>query len=121
MTETRDRVGVALWTILAGSTAGAAACSAALLVWRLAMLSVDALPFILLGSLSVAGLAGWFLSRGVGDSWRRAVTVAICVLGTALLLLGTIVVDLTGQALGIAAYGATLTAVSVLAGIRARR
>jgi len=112
-----DRVGTALWSIVTGASTGAAACAAALL---LIPKSPDTLMFIFGGGLAVAVVMGWVASRGITDTWRRAVTAAICAFGATLLIIGTIVADLLGRALGIAAYGATLTVIAVLAFLRAR-
>ena len=117
MTEP-DRVGAALWSILAGSSAGAAANAAALLLFDR---TVNTLPFLFGGGLAAGVVVGLLVSRKIDDAWRRAITGAICAFGTVLLMLGTIVIDVSAQALGIAMYGVVLTLVAAFAGYRALR
>ena len=113
---TTDRVGTALWTIVAGSSTGGAVCAATLF---LIPKTEDTLLFMFAGSLAVAVLAGWFLSRPIVDLWRRAVTAAICAFGATLLVIGTMAAALIGQAIGLATYGIALVVIAVLAARRA--
>ena len=112
-----NRVGTALWSLVAGSCTGAAACAAALL---LIPKSPNTLTFVFGGGLLVAVVTGWLVSGAITDTWRRAITATICAFGATLLIIGTIVVDLMGQALGILAYGIALTVIAVLAMRRVR-
>ena len=119
----RDPVGVALGSIGAGATTGAAVITTGLIVYRALQgvggtLTVDQQFFIVtagLGGGMVAAMATAFtLSRAITDLWRRGVIVASTVFAATILAALAAPIDAVTGATGLIVYAAILLFVATV-------
>ncbi len=129
--STNDPVGLALASLGAGMTAGAAVLTAGMLLLRIVQRSGIAedgsgAGFVLLTSWTIAGVVaavtvGWSRSRELDDTWRRGVIGMLSVFGTALLAGLAVPADLFAGRVGLAAYFAVLLIAFYASNTHARR
>ncbi|MDH4044577.1 MAG: hypothetical protein OEW06_08975, partial [Gemmatimonadota bacterium] len=94
-----DLVGVALGSIAAGATGGAAAVALGLVTLRHRLTNL--LPLLLFAGIVVAVSVAWTLARPIADWWRRGVTAAIAVFAAMLLTAVTAPVDMAAGTIGV--------------------
>ncbi|UCD23483.1 MAG: hypothetical protein JSW51_10595 [Gemmatimonadota bacterium] len=124
MGTTRDPVGLALASLGAGSATGAAVVTAGMLVFstRLADRSPGEfrdegfliISLALLLGIVAAVATGWTLTKRLDDPWRRGVTGAVSVFGTALLSVVTMPIHTVAGVAGLVAYLAVLLLASIV-------
>ena len=68
---------------------------------------------LLLGMISAVA-TGWLLTKGLDDPWRRGVTSALSVFGTALLSIVTMPIHSLTGSVGLAVYLALLLFVAIM-------
>ena len=102
-----------LGAFAAGATAGAAAVSLGLLLFRNQLTHL--LPVFLFAGIVVASAVGWYLARPIADWWRRGVTAVIAVFGAMLLTALTAPVDMIAGQLGLAGFTIVALALSTAA------
>lgn len=130
MPGARDPVVRALAGLATGAAAGAAIITTGLLVLRTVqrgrIAETQDTGFVVLavsvfaGMLSAAG-AGWLLSSGIEEAWRRGVTATLAVFGMLMLSLAAVPADLLAGRLGLAGYLMLLLGGAAWSLVRARR
>ncbi len=116
--STNDPVGLALASLGAGTTAGAAVLTGGILVLRTVQRAGMAaegsdtgftvLTISTLTGIVTAVAVGWARSRALDDTWRRGVIGMLSVFGMALLAGITVPAELVGGRVGLAIYLAVL-------------
>lgn len=103
----------ALAGLSTGAAAGAAIITTGLLVLRTVqrgrIAETQDTGFVVLAVSVFAGLfaaagAGWLLSSGIEEAWRRGVTATLAVFGMLMLSLAAVPADLLAGRLGLAGY-----------------
>lgn len=108
-----DPVGLALTSIGAGATTGAACITAGALTLRLLQARGAAgderTGFTVIASTALTGLllaaaTGWLRTRAINDRWRRGVAAAMSAFGAALLAVVATPADVLGGTPGVGTY-----------------
>ncbi|HEX9728133.1 MAG TPA: hypothetical protein VGA37_06500 [Gemmatimonadales bacterium] len=113
-----DRVGIALGSLAAGATIGAAVVTVALAGLRDAL--ATALPNVVFLGIITSAAIGWRLAGPLRDGWRQGLTAALAVGGGLMLAGVTAPIDLVAGRPGLVIYAIVLAMAAVLA-LRARR
>ncbi|MDH4350199.1 MAG: hypothetical protein OEY20_02685 [Gemmatimonadota bacterium] len=114
-----DLVGVALGSIAAGATGGAAAVALGLVTLRHRLTNL--LPLLLFAGIVVAVSVAWTLARPIADWWRRGVTAAIAVFAAMLLTAVTAPVDMAAGTIGVLAFATIMIGAAAFAARYVRR
>jgi hypothetical protein len=114
-----DLIGVALGSLLAGATAGAALVAAGLVILRDRLEGV--LPLLLFAGIVAAVTTAWALTAPIADWWRRGLTAALAVFGAMMLTALTAPVDMVGGRVALAVFTAGMLLAFVAAARYARR
>lgn len=124
---TRDPVALALASLAAAASAGAAVITGGLLALRIAFGTPPpeasahvVLPVSLFIGIVVAAVAGWLLARAIPDLFYRGLIAALGVFGALLLAALAAPADALGRRLGLAMYLVLLVTLGVLAMRKAR-
>jgi hypothetical protein len=128
---TNDPVGLALASLGAGITAGAAVITTGMIVLRTVQVGAAAaepsethftvLTITTFTGIVVAVAVGWVLSRALDDLWRRGVIGALSVFGMALVAGVAAPADMLAGRAGLAGYLAILLVGLRYTSARARR
>ena len=116
---TADLVGVAIGGIATGATAGAAAITFGLLIFRDRL--NESLPLVVFAGVLAAAVTAWLLADALaGEAWRRGVVAALAVVAALLLAFLSAPADRLAGPAGLVVYAALLAA-AALAGARYTR
>jgi hypothetical protein len=115
-----DLVAVALGSIATGATAGAAAVTFGLLIFRDQL--TQSLPLVVFAGILAAALTAWLLADALaGEAWRRGVAAALAVFAALLLAFLSAPADRLAGPAGLAVYAALLAAAAAVGARYTRR